>query len=260
MSSTAAATHAPTTARAAPSPTLLLLPGLACDAALWRDQHPLLAARHAGPVRVSDVHQRADSLPAMAALLLAEHPGPLLLAGCSMGGMLALQAWRQAPARVQGLALLGTTARPDTPALLKLRTQACQLYAQGRMDELLRANAMFAFDRANSAALLADYLAMVRRSGADGLIRQNQAVMARDDLRPLLATVRCPTLVVCGLSDQMTPPDCSREIADAVPGAELHLLAQCGHMLSWEQPAAVAALLTGWLQRCAVAAALSSVP
>jgi len=232
-------------------PTLLLLPGLGCDAALWRDQQAALAAQHHAPVLVSDAHQRADSLAAMAALLLSEHPGPLLLAGCSMGGMLALQAWRQAPARVQGLALLGTTARPDTAALVALRTQACALFAQGRMDEVLRANAMFAFDRANAAALLADYLAMVNRCGADGLIRQNQAVMQRDDLRPMLATVHCPTLVAGGLGDQLTPPDCSREIADAIPGAELHLLAQCGHMLSWEQPALLTRLLTGWLRRCA---------
>lgn len=236
-----------------PAPTLLLLPGLACDAALWR--HPLAALRHGGAVQVADVHQRADSLAGMAALLLAETRGPLLLAGCSMGGMLALHAWQQAPDRVQGLALLGTTARPDTPALVALRQQACALFADGRMDEVLRANAMFAFDPAHGPALLADYLAMVRRCGAAGLIRQNQAVMARPDLRPLLAGVRCPTLVVGGASDQLTPPDCSREIADAVPGAELHLLDRCGHMLTWEQPQAVSALLAAWLARCALATA-----
>ena len=56
--------------------TLILLPGLACDAALWRHQTPALAAHR--PV-VADVHARADSLPAMAALLLAEYPGLLVL-------------------------------------------------------------------------------------------------------------------------------------------------------------------------------------
>ena len=223
---------------------LILLPGLACDAALWRDQHPSLAAHR--PVHVATVQRRATSLPAMAALLLAEQPGPLLLAGCSMGGMLALEVARQAPGRVRGLAILGSTARPDTPALISLRTQAIALFEQGLADELLRANAMFAFHPHHAAQHLDDYLAMIGRAGTAGLVHQNRAVMARDDLRPHLPAITCPTLVVCGQDDGLTPPACSQEIASAVPGAQLQLLATCGHMLTWEQPAAVTQLLLDW--------------
>lgn len=225
---------------------LILLPGLACDAALWRHQAPALAAAGQS-AQVADVHTRADTLPQMAALLLAEHPGDLLLAGCSMGGMLAMEAARQAPQRVRGLALLGTSARPDTPELIQLRTQAIGEFEQGRVEPLLRANLMFAFHRAHQARLADDYLAMVMRAGAAGLIRQNRAVMARADLRPALPALACPTLVVGGLDDQLTPPDCARELAAAIPGAQLQLLPECGHMLTWEQPAAVTALLQAWL-------------
>jgi len=230
--------------------TLILLPGLACDAALWRHQHAALAAAHrAGPVVVADVQQRADSIPAMAALLLAEHPGALRLAGCSMGGMLAMEAARQAPQRVRGLALLGTSARPDTPALIALRTQAIAEFAAGRVETLLRANAMFAFHPTHGPRLVEDYVAMVMRAGADGLIRQNRAVMARPDLRPHLAALRCPTLVVAGQNDQLTPPECAHELADGIPGAQLQLLPECGHMLTWEQPQAVTQALLDWLAR-----------
>jgi pimeloyl-ACP methyl ester carboxylesterase len=227
---------------------LILLPGMACDAALWRAQQPALTTSFdGGAVVVADVHGRADSLPAMAALLLAEQPGELLLAGCSLGGMLALEVARQAPQRVRGLALLGSTARPDTPELIALRSQAIAEFEQGRVEPLLRANAMFAFHPAHQARLVEDYIAMVLRAGAAALIRQNRAVMARADLRPTLAAVACPTLVVGGLDDQLTPPDCAREMAAAIPGAELHLLPECGHMLTWEQPQAVTALLQRWL-------------
>jgi pimeloyl-ACP methyl ester carboxylesterase len=225
---------------------LILLPGLACDAALWRHQSPVLAAG-GRPVHVTDVHTRADSLPEMAALLLAEHPGDLLLAGCSMGGMVAMEAARQAPHRVRGLALLGTTARPDTPELVTLRTQAIGEFAQGRVEPLLRANAMFAFHPAHQARLVEDYLSMLLRAGAQGLIRQNRAVMARADLRPSLGTIARPTLVVGGQDDQLTTPDRARELAHAIPGAELHLIDECGHMLTWEQPAAVTQRLQAWL-------------
>ena len=225
---------------------LILLPGLACDAALWRHQLPLLTSGGRA-VRISDVHQRADNLAEMAALLLAEQPGDLLLAGCSMGGMLALEAARQAPQRVRGLALLGSTARPDTPELIRLRSQAIAEFAQGRVEPLLRANAMFAFHASHQGRLLEDYIAMLLRAGAAGLIRQNRAVMARDDLRPTLRAVACPTLVVGGLDDLLTPPDCARELAEGIPGAQLRLLPECGHMLTWEQPQVVGDLLQGWL-------------
>ena len=229
---------------------LILLPGLACDDALWRDQLPALRAL--GDVQVSDVHARFDSLPEMAAALLAEQDPEtdVALAGSSMGGMLALEAWRQAPGRVRGLALLGTTARPDTPQLVALRTAACELYAQGRMDEVLRANVMFAFHPRNAAdkAMVGDYLAMIERAGARQLIGQNQAVMARPDNRPLLASVTCPTLVVGGEADALTPPECTREIAAGITHAQCHLLEDAGHLLTWESPQRVTALLARWWQ------------
>jgi pimeloyl-ACP methyl ester carboxylesterase len=227
--------------------TLILLPGLACDKELWQAQRAALLASH--PVQVSDVHTRAASLPEMATLLLAEHPGPLVLVGSSMGGMLALHAWRQAPQRIRGLALLGSTARPDTPELIALRSQAIELFAAGRTDEVLRANVPLALHagHAHHAALVDSYLAMIRRAGNAQLIAQNRAVMAREDARPWLPHIACPTLVVCGEGDLLTPPEHSREIAAAVPGARLELLADCGHLLTLEQPARVNGLLLDWL-------------
>jgi pimeloyl-ACP methyl ester carboxylesterase len=225
-------------------PLLILLPGLACDAALFRDQQPVLAAL--GPVLVTDVHRRESTLPAMAARLLVEHPGPLALAGASMGGMLALEVWRQAPERVRGLALLGTTARADTPTQTRLRSEGIKAFEAGRLDEVLAANLMFAFHPAHAARLAADYGAMLRGAGVAQLVAQNRAVMAREDQRSRLQAVRCPVLVMGGEDDGLTPPDCAREIAAAIPQARLEILPRCGHMLTWEQPGAVTAALRDW--------------
>lgn len=228
--------------------TTVLLPGLACDEALFRHQAPALAAQGPGhvQVQVAQAHTQESSLPQMAQRLLADHPGPLALAGCSMGAMLALHAWQLAPQRIVGLALLGSSARPDSDAMKALRSEAIALFAQGQAERVLRANALLAFHRAHGARLLEDYLAMVLRAGAQGLIRQNQAVMARADLRPVLATVTCPTLVLGGQDDQLTPPECQQEMASGITGAQLHLLPQCGHMLSWEQPELVTQHLLAW--------------
>lgn len=230
--------------------SILLLPGLACDAELFRHQLPALATGHR--VRVSDVHSRHATLPAMAAALLEEekdHAAPLVLVGTSMGGMLALEVLRQAPQRVAALALLGSTARPDTPELIELRTQACELFAAGRMDEVLLANVMFAFHPNNGGnkALVTEYLTMIRRAGALQLISQNRAVMARVDNRPLLPTVRCPVLVAVGEADGLTTPEHAREMAGLMPHARLEIVPGAGHMLTMEQPSRVNTLLLHWL-------------
>ena len=230
--------------------SVILLPGLACDGEIFAAQAPALAAaatRHR--VKISDVHTRCNTLADMARMLLDEESGPLVLVGCSMGGMVALEMARQAPQRVRGIALLGTTAAADTPELIALRTKACELFAAGRMDEVLGANVLFAFHpvNADNRALVRAYLAMIGRAGADQLIRQNRAVMARADSRPLLPQLQCSVLVACGEGDLLTPPAISREMAALIPGARLEIVPAAGHMLTMEQPARVTALLLDWL-------------
>jgi pimeloyl-ACP methyl ester carboxylesterase len=147
------------------------------------------------------------------------------------------------------LALLASTARPDTPQLLRLRGDAIGQFAAGRIDEVLEANLRFAFhpEHAADERLVARYKSIVQRAGAAQLIRQNRAVMAREDARPWLAGIGCPALVVCGEADELTPPEVARELAAMLPRARLQLLPHCGHMLTLEQPQAVAALLGEWL-------------
>jgi pimeloyl-ACP methyl ester carboxylesterase len=232
-----------------PMISVILLPGLACDDELFAHQAPALKAQGC-QVHISNAHTRKPNLPEMASALLAEHPGQHLLVGASMGGMVAMEMHRQAPDRVRGLGLLGTTARPDTPELIALRTQACELFAAGRAEELLRANVLFAFHptQARSPDMVARYLAMTMRAGADQLIAQNRAVMARIDSRPHLPRVTCPVLVACGEADQLTTPETAREMAALMPHAQLEMVIGAGHMLTMEQPERVTAVLLGWLK------------
>jgi pimeloyl-ACP methyl ester carboxylesterase len=227
---------------------VLLLPGLACDGELFADLAHALAP---WTPQVTATHTHEATLPAMAARLLAEHAGPLVLVGTSMGGMLALEAARQAPQRIAGLALLGTSARADTPELIALRSDAIRRFEQGGAEELVRANVMFAFhpQHQRDRALVECYVQMVLRAGTAQLIAQNRAVMARADLRAALPAMRCPALVLCGEADALTPPDHARELADTLPNARLEMIEGAGHMLTLEQPARVGSLLADWLAR-----------
>lgn len=231
-----------------PLPRLIFLPGLAADAAMWTAQCAAVPATWRATV--SDVHFRHATLPDMATALLAENEGDLVLCGASMGGMLAMETARQAPARICGLALLGTSARPETPQMHALRESAIALFEQGRVREVLEPNVPLAFhpDQAADAALVQAYFDLVMRAGAGQLIRQNRAVMARPDARLHLPQLRCPVLVMCGDADQLAPPECSQEIAALVPHARLVMVPRCGHMLTMEKPEAVNAALVAWLR------------
>lgn len=230
---------------------LILIPGLASDHVMWQAQLAALPAHY--DAQVSDVATRHDTIESMAAALLDEHRGELILCGASMGGIIAMQAAHQAGRRVRGLALLGTSARPETDDMRKLREAAIALFAGGRAAEVLRANVPLAFhaSRSADAALVQRYMDFVLRAGADQLIRQNRAIMARPDARLTLPGLRCPALVMWGDSDQLTPPDANREIAGLLADAEAVELARCGHMLTMEQPEQVNAHLLRWLQSLA---------
>ncbi|MGV3570085.1 MAG: alpha/beta fold hydrolase [Ramlibacter sp.] len=227
-------------------PQLVLLPGLAGNAAMWRAQ--LDAFAHHQP-HVADVHTRHDSIEAMAADLLARQPGRLALCGASMGGMVAMEAARQAPDRVAGLALLGTDANPESDDMCRLRETAIELFGQGRVRDVIEPNVAFAFhpDNAQRTDLVDAYLEFVLEAGAQQLIRQNRAVIGRPDARKHLPRLQCPVLVMCGEQDQLTPPGKSRQIAALVPQARLVMVPRCGHMLTMERPEVVNAALAEWL-------------
>lgn len=227
---------------------LVFVPGLAGDRVMWRAQ--IEALREWEPV-VTDVHMRHASIRAMAHALLAECDGRLILCGASMGGMIAMEAARQAPDRVVGLALLGTTASPESAEMREVRENAIRLFEEGRLEEVIKPNVQFAFhpDHAKDPTIAASYLEFVMRAGAQQLIRQNRAVIERPDARIHLPQLRCPVLVMHGDTDLLVPPTHGQEIAKLVPQSQLVIVQRCGHMLTMERPSAVIAALGPWLSR-----------
>jgi ADP-ribose pyrophosphatase YjhB (NUDIX family) len=119
----------------------------------------------------------------------------------------------------------------------------------GRFDEIpdLHFPAFVHKDRHGDTALRRIVHLMAEETGADAYLRQQKAIMARPDARPLLASIACPTLVLVGDGDDSTPPHLSQEIAAAIPGAQLVVVPDCGHLSTLERPDAVKAALVAWL-------------
>jgi pimeloyl-ACP methyl ester carboxylesterase len=221
---------------------ILLVPGLNCSPRLYAAQIPALW--RLGPVIVAD-HRRGETMAEIARTILAAAPARFRLAGLSMGGYIAFEIMRQAPARVARLALLDTSARPETPEQTERRKMRMALAEAGRFREVNDDLWPLLVDpsRRSDAALRADIDRMAEETGAEAFVRQQRAIIGRADSRPTLGAIDCPTLMIVGESDQLTPPAHAEEIAKGIAGAKLVKLAGCGHMSTMEQPEAVTGLL-----------------
>jgi pimeloyl-ACP methyl ester carboxylesterase len=226
---------------------IMLVPGLLCSARLYAPQLAALWAH--GPVMVAD-HRRDDTVDAIAARILAAAPPRFALAGLSMGGYIAFAMLRQAPERIDRLALLDTSARADTPEQTDARKKLMALaQASKRLNDVvdLLTPRFLHVNRAHDEPLKETVRAMARETGLDAFLWQERAIMARPDARPQLAGIRCPTLVLVGDGDVLTPPDLAAEIANGIAGATLVTVKDCGHLATLERPDEVNAALSRWL-------------
>jgi pimeloyl-ACP methyl ester carboxylesterase len=225
---------------------IVLVPGLNCSARLYAEQIPALW--RFGPVTVAD-HTRDDTIAAMARRTLAAAPPRFALAGLSLGGYVAFEIMRQAPARVVKLALLDTGARAETPEQTAKRLPRIELAKAGRMAEVADVQFPLLVHPSNHAdALRMLTRAMAEETGSAAFLRQQQAAITRPDSRPGLSAIACPVLVLVGDSDQVTPPALSQEIAAAIADARLVVIAECGHLSPLERPHAVTQALAEWMR------------
>jgi pimeloyl-ACP methyl ester carboxylesterase len=225
---------------------LVLVPGLLCSARLYTAQVTALWPH--GQVTIAD-HRRDDDMAAIAARILADAPPRFALAGLSMGGYIAFAMMRRAPERIARLALLDTSARPDTPEQKAGRDKFIAMAEAGQLNDIVETlTPRFLHpDHINNETFKDVIRTMAQETGAEAFVRQTKAIKSREDSRSLLAEIGCPTLVLVGDGDVLTPPELSKEIAAGVRGAELVVVPNCGHLSTIEKPDAVNKVLTEWL-------------
>ncbi|MEN9630648.1 MAG: 3-oxoadipate enol-lactonase 2 [Pseudomonadota bacterium] len=217
------------------------------DERLYAHQLAALQATHDCQVFVFRDH---DSMSGMATQVLSAMPEHFTLIGLSLGGYAAFEVIRRALPRLDRLVLIDTTAVADHPARREGRRRDIATVQQGGIEALipeLPARWLLPAHVGNPA--LVDLMAgMARSVGAQGQFNQQTAMLGRPDSHADLARVRVPTLVMCGRQDPVTPLAEHEAMAACVPGARLAVIEDCGHLSTIEQPGAVTAELTRWLQ------------
>lgn len=227
---------------------ILLVPGLNCTAEIYRNQVPALW--QAGPVTIAN-HVTGNNVAEIATAILADAPPRFALVGFSMGGYIAFEIMRQAKDRVERLALLDTSARPDSPEATQKRRDAIALTEQGKFALAVSTtfpNAVHP-DNQGDSGLRALHTRMALAVGPETYIRHQNAIIARPDSRPDLSGIRVPTLVVVGEADAITVPEAAREMAAGIAGAKLVEVPKAGHMALAEQPDVVTQAMLDWLAR-----------
>jgi pimeloyl-ACP methyl ester carboxylesterase len=226
---------------------LVLLPGLLNDHRLFA--HQISNLSDIAEITVADL-SRANSMDELAKQVLKQSPaGKFALAGLSMGGYLAFEIIRQAPERVSGLALLDTSARPDTAESTENRKKLMELaevdlneVIEKLIPKLVHPSQLIDIRQINSIKAMAATL------GKDVFLRQQQAIIGRVDSRPSLPNIHCPTLILCGAQDVITPIEVHEEIHNKITNSKLVIVENCGHLSTLGQPEKVTASLRDWIK------------
>jgi pimeloyl-ACP methyl ester carboxylesterase len=228
---------------------IAIFPGHLCNGRLFAHQVQVLAER--ARIHVANLYTH-DSVSELAKSALERLPERFVLIANSMGGAVAFEVMRQCPERVEALILIGTTCRPETSAQSSRRANALGLAQDEKWAALteLYAPAFFApSNRAKNATLDATLRQMILDTGGQGIRHQQHAFATRPDSYPTLASISCPTLVICGREDEITPLELSEELVAGISGSALTVVEKCGHVPMLEHPEVTTQIVQAWLQR-----------
>jgi len=224
---------------------IVFVPGLLCTETLFAPQIAAFADR---PIMVANQREH-DSIGAIAASVLADAPERFSLIGLSMGGYIAMEVLREAPDRVGKLALIDTSARPDTPEQIERRKFMVDLARKKGFEKVpaLLFPGYVHERNEDDADLKAIVKEMAMETGPEAFIRQQTAIMNRIDSRAGLREIACPTTVLVGNGDRLTPPEFAEEIHRLIPGSGLEIIEEAGHLSTLEAPNEVTGVLRRFL-------------
>ena len=226
---------------------LVLLPGMMCDARLFEPQIQALSGNRDLVLGTMTQH---DSIEAMARVVLHNAPPSFALAGLSMGGIVAMEVLRQAPGRVERIALLDTNPMAEVDEVKHRRIPQMMAVQNGRLAEIMRDEMKpnYLADSPRRQIVLDLCMEMALGLGPHVFLRQSRALMDRPDQTSTLRSATQHALVLCGREDGLCPVSRHEFMTDLIPNADLRVIDGAGHMPTLEQPETTTTAIMKWLE------------
>ena len=225
---------------------LILLSGLLCDDTVWQKIADNLS-------EVADVSMMSfrgfDSIEKMAEYVLIHAPASFALAGHSMGGRVALEVFKQAPERIERLALFNTGVHNKRDGEALGRQKLLDIAAKEGMSAVAEAwlPPMMSRDSLDNKLLMTQLKKMVTNYNAEEFSLQIQALLQRPNAETVLPTINVPTLLLSGDEDTWSPVEQHLAMQKMISKSHMVTIEKASHMAPVERPEAVAAALRNWL-------------
>lgn len=217
---------------------IIWLPGMMCDHRLFAAQIEVLG----GEVIVSSKH---STIKDMASEILALAPEEFALVGLSMGGIIAMEVFRQAPERVKKLALLDTNPCSEIPEVSANRLPLMELVNNGHLKTVME-SVVLNYHAQEPHSYVTDLcMSMAMNLGAEAFIHQSLALQNRRDQQDTLRSIDIPTLILCGAEDKLCPIERHDLMDSLIKYSKLVVVKEAGHLPCLQQP-----LLTTEALRC----------
>jgi pimeloyl-ACP methyl ester carboxylesterase len=229
--------------------TVLLLHAFPVDARMWNAQR---AALEAAGYRVAAPDLPGEppevGLDAWARRLLAGLDGDFVPVGCSMGGYLAFELWRQDAQRIRALVLADSRATADSPEQQQVRDDTIRVLGEAGKRAFWEGLGPKLFSAGVDPGLVEQTRAHVMEQPITGLVAVLETLRDRPDSRSTLAEIDVPVLVLVGEGDELTPPSDSETMVAALPDAQFLTIAGAGHLSPLERPEEVSRALLAFLE------------
>ncbi len=177
---------------------------------------------------------------------------PVILAGLSMGGYVALEFIRQFPKRVKALGLFSTKSAADSPEQREGRLKMIERLRREGLDVLLQTTLPKLVGTTTTARrpeVTVEIERLIRAADVQGVMDAVRAMAERRDSQALLSAITCPTLIVSGSEDALIPTQESKAMAQAISGARLEIIPEAGHLVNLEQPEVFGSLVLSWIMK-----------
>ena len=225
-----------------------MVPGMMCDERIFSPQIEALSQNL--EVTIADI-SNFSSVRELASDVLKKAPKKFSLLGHSMGGIVAMEIYSQAPNRIEKLILMDTNPKAELDEVKLKREPQIREVNKGKLLEVMRDEMKpnYLAESENKRSVLNVCMDMALTLGPDVFINQSRALQSRLDQQNTIQSIKIPVLIMCGSEDKLCPVERHEMMHNMISDSDLKIINNAGHMPTLEQPRETTEVIKEWLMR-----------